>query len=63
MKTDIDSPLLTSQEAASYLRMSRSTLYRLTSSQRIKSITIGTRTPYYLRSDLDLFIDKCAQHG
>jgi excisionase family DNA binding protein len=63
IKSVNDSPLLTSGEAATYLRMSRTTLYRLTSHGAIKPVFIGTKTPYYLRSHLDEYINECVENG
>jgi excisionase family DNA binding protein len=54
----IDSPLLTVAEAADYLRISRSHLYRLLGAGELTYVSLATRKRMLERSELDLFITR-----
>lgn len=57
MASDSGSPLLNVNEAAKYLRISRSMLCAIKSEGRIKEIKIGSRV-YFRVTSLDEFLDK-----
>ena len=58
-----DSPYLDWDEAAYYLRTSRSTLQRLVKDGlvRVVSLTKSGRAQVFLRSDLDAYVRQCAE--
>lgn len=59
---DTESPLLTVEEAARYLRISRPMMYRLLQQKRIRPVKIGTRT-LLDKKDLDRFIEESKERG
>lgn len=54
------SPLLTTEEAVQYLKTSRSSFYRLRDLGLAKAIFIGTKKPYFRKTDLDDLISSCS---
>lgn len=50
--------VLTVEEACDYLRISRSGLYRIMKSDRLRPAHIGRRT-VFRRSDVDAFLETC----
>lgn len=58
--TSAASPLLTVDEAAAYLRISKWSLYQLIHQRRLKTIKIGNRR-LVRRADLDAFLQDAAE--
>jgi excisionase family DNA binding protein len=56
-RTPPSSDLLTSPEAAAYLRCHRITLYKLWHARKLKMVKVGGSTRWR-RSELDRFIDR-----
>lgn len=58
MKNELiaESPLLTFNEARAYLKVSRSTLYRMMTEGLIEPVRLTPRKPMFLRASLDNFI-------
>lgn len=54
--TSPEQGFLSSTEAASYLRVSKSYLYRLTSTGKIRHFKPSGKTVYFRQSDLDEYI-------
>jgi len=52
-----ESPLLTVEEAARYLRISRPMVYRLLQTKQLRPVKIGSRT-LFDKKDLDRFIEE-----
>ena len=57
-ETNSDSPLLTVKEASDYLRVSRSTLYRLMKVGVVEPIRFVDRKPLFPRVSLDTLIES-----
>ena len=60
MNHDTTPLVFTVPEAADKLRISRSTLYELISSNQISYIKVGRLTRFRLK-DLEKYLDKCAK--
>lgn len=58
-----DTPLLTREEAAKYLRISVRTLLALTRRGRLPVVSLSGRRIAYLREDLDRFIRESRGEG
>ena len=56
---ETNSPLLTLEEAAEYLRISRTSLYRLIKSDNLKTLHLLERKQLVSRESLDAYITRC----
>lgn len=61
MDNNYDSSLLTLKEAMDYLKLSRSTLYKLMGDGEIKGVKIG-KLWRFRKSDLEAFVNKKANN-
>lgn len=62
MKTTINRATCSDREAADYLGISRTGLWRLLKAGRLPCVRIGGRT-LFRRSDLDAFLDSCVERA
>jgi excisionase family DNA binding protein len=54
----VESPLLTTKETCKYLRLGRTKVNSLRRSGEIRVVYLAGRSPRYLKSDLDAFIER-----
>ena len=62
-KTIAESPLLTFNEACAYLRVSRSSLYRLINSGHLTPVRVVGRRPLFPKNTLDEMISRLTHGG